>query len=69
MLEHGKDDTRAAVASAGGQRGRANLVDQVAAGVNALLVFTSVFGVLGVGVCLHAADSLARLRRPDDILA
>jgi len=37
-------------------------VGQVASAVNALLIFTSFFGLLGVGIFLHAADTLIRLR-------
>jgi hypothetical protein len=40
-----------------------NGVGQVASAVNALLIFTACFGMLGVGIFLHAADTLIRLRR------
>jgi hypothetical protein len=44
-------------------------VGQVASAVNALLIFTSFFGLLGVGIFLHAADTLIRLRGEADEVA
>ncbi len=47
-----------------------NRVGQVASAVNALLIFTSFFGLLGAGIFLHAADTLIHLHgQPDELTA
>jgi hypothetical protein len=42
--------------------GKVAQVARVAGAINTLLIFTSFFGLLGVGLVLQAADTLIRLR-------
>ncbi len=42
--------------------GAVSRLSQAATAVNALIIFTSFFGLLGVGIFLNAAETLIRLR-------